>query len=139
MLRRCLLVLFLAFMSLSGPGCRSHDTSQPASKPGESTQPHAPDNTAVNERDRSGTTMMPTDQQSSDLDLKITKELREAVVGDDALSFDAKNIKIITSGAVVTLRGPVKSEQEKQAIEARARRIPGVVSVNNELEFAAAQ
>jgi osmotically-inducible protein OsmY len=35
----------------------------------------------------------------------------------------------------VTLRGPVKSEQERSAIESRAKQTPGVTEVNNQLEL----
>ena len=38
----------------------------------------------------------------------------KAVVGNGDFSTAAKNVKIITVGGVVTLRGPVKSANEKQ-------------------------
>ena len=78
--------------------------------------------------------MTPLDQGNQDADLKITQDLRQRLVNDDSLSFDAKNVKIVTSGAVITLRGPVKSQAEKQLIESQARAIAGVASVNDELE-----
>jgi osmotically-inducible protein OsmY len=51
------------------------------------------------------------------------------------LSTDAKNIKIITVDGAVTLRGPVKSEEEKAAIAAKAAQLAGG-NVRNELEVA---
>jgi osmotically-inducible protein OsmY len=56
------------------------------------------------------------------------------VVADDALSFNAKNVKIITVGGKVTLRGPVASAAESTAIEKSARAVAGVVQVDNQIE-----
>ena len=93
------------------------------------------DNTAVNTRDSSGTTATPPDQAENDADLAITAKVREAVVDDKALSVNAHNVKIITSAGLVTLRGPVKNEQEKMAIEAKAKQVAGVTKVDNQLEI----
>ena len=72
-----------------------------------------PDNTATNERDRSGETQTSGDQSNSSADLKITQAIRQALIKDGELSTTAKNIKVITANVQVTLRGPVKSGQEK--------------------------
>jgi hyperosmotically inducible protein len=122
--------------ALALAGCTSRDASAPSSKPVETTGEVAPDNTKVNQRDRGGATVTPLDQSNQETDLKITQDLRQRLVNDDNLSFDAKNVKIVTSGAVITLRGPVKSETEKQHIESAARAVAGVASVNDELEVA---
>ncbi len=55
-------------------------------------------------------------------------------MGDSTLSFDAKNVKIITQGGKVTLRGPVKRDAEKSSIEAKAKAVSGVTSVDDQLE-----
>ena len=68
--------------------------------------------------------------------MRITQEIRKAVVANDALSVNAHNVKIITSGGVVTLRGPVNSADEKAAIYAEAKRVAGVTRVDNLLEIA---
>jgi hyperosmotically inducible periplasmic protein len=94
------------------------------------------DNTAVNERDRNETAKTPLDQKENERDLKVTQDIRQAVVADDALSFDAKNAKIITADGVVTLRGPVKTQAEKDAIETKAKSVAGVTRVDNQLEIA---
>jgi hyperosmotically inducible protein len=47
------------------------------------------------------------------------------VVSDKSLSTDAHNIKIIAQGGNVTLKGPVKSEEEKQALESKAAEVAG--------------
>ena len=56
---------------------------------------------------------------------------------DDTLSMTAKNVKIITANSVVTLRGPVKSDQEKASVVAIAQHVDGVKRVENQLEIAA--
>ena len=89
-------------------------------------------NTKINDRDRHGA-VTPTDQGGGK-DRDITAAIRRQVVVDSGLSFTAKNVKIITKDGKVTLRGPVKSEQEKTTIEAKAKTTPGVSEVDNQLE-----
>ena len=79
------------------------------------------------------------DQSETEADREITANIRKAVVADDSLSINAQNVKIITVNGVVTLRGPVKSENEKMAIEAKAKQVVGVKSVNNLIEIEANQ
>jgi hyperosmotically inducible periplasmic protein len=97
---------------------------------------HAKDNTGINERDSEGSLPTPMDQGGSEAELEITQEIRKAVVADDELSVSAENIKIITVGSVVTLRGPVKSSAEKSRIESIARSVHGVTRIENLLEVA---
>jgi osmotically-inducible protein OsmY len=92
------------------------------------------DNSRVNARDRSGTTLTPMDQGSSESDRKITQRIRQAVVADSSLSFGAKNVKIITIGGKVTLRGAVKTDGERMKIAAAARKVAGDAQVENFLE-----
>jgi osmotically-inducible protein OsmY len=92
-----------------------------------------PDNTKVNERDRNDT-LTPVDQNNNQTDLKITQQIRQAVMGDGSLSFTAKNVKIITQNGKVTLRGPVKTVEERNAIEAAARKVAGATQVDNQIE-----
>jgi len=85
----------------------------------------APDNTGKNVRDRSDQSLTPLDQGESQSDLDLTRRVRKAIVSNDQLSADAKNIKIITSGGKVTLRGPVKNEEERKTITSLAQQIAG--------------
>jgi hyperosmotically inducible protein len=96
-------------------------------------QTPAPDNTKVNTRDR--TPAQPTaDQQSNTRsDVSITRDIRRAIVKDKALSTAAHNIKIITQQGQVTLKGPVRSDAEKQAIEAKATEIAGAGHVKSDV------
>lgn len=93
----------------------------------------APDNTKVNWRDTDSAALTPMDQGNNESDLKITQQIRQAVMSDGSLSFTAKNVKIITVGGKVTLRGPVKTDAERAAIEAAARKVAGA-SIDNQLE-----
>lgn len=83
------------------------------------------DNTRKNQRDRSSSALTPMDQGSSASDRAITQQIRKDLMNDKSLSFTAKNVKVITIDGKVTLRGPVKSEAERTAIEAAARRAAG--------------
>jgi osmotically-inducible protein OsmY len=50
------------------------------------------------------------------------------------MSANARNVKVVTISGVVTLRGPVQSEDEKSSIERKAKAAGGVTSVDNQLE-----
>src|SRR5512140_1318328 len=93
-----------------------------------------PDNTATNERDRSGETQTSGDQSNSSADLKITQAIRQTLMKDGELSTTAKNIKIITDNGQVTLRGPVKNAQEKAKIDQLARSAAGGAKIVDQLD-----
>ena len=93
----------------------------------------APDTTDINKRDRNEQSLTPMDQSNTEGDINITKDLRKSIMKHD-FSTDAKNIKIITRNGEVTLRGPVKSVTEKDAIAKLAKAVPGIKMLNNELE-----
>ena len=93
------------------------------------------DNTGRNVRDRDDASKTPTDQGNSDADRNITAHIRKEIVDNDGLSTNAHNVKIITTDGTVTLRGPVKSAQEKAWVAAAAHRAPGVKRVDNQLEI----
>jgi hyperosmotically inducible periplasmic protein len=95
-----------------------------------------PDNSGRNVRDRDDQSKTTGDQSENEADRTITQNIRRAVTADDSLSTNAKNVKIITNNGTVTLRGPVKSEKEKAEIEAKAKQVAGVKSVDNQLEVA---
>ena len=93
-----------------------------------------PDNTAINERDRSGETKTSGDQSNGSADLKTTKAIRQALMKDGELSMTAKNIKVITANGHVTLRGPVKTAQEKAKIDQLAKSAAGGAQIDNQLD-----
>jgi len=96
----------------------------------------AADNSAQNQRDRDHQTLTPIDQSNKPADLETTRNIRQALVKDDQLSTEAKNVKIITIDGAVTLRGPVKTDQEKAAIMAKAAQVAGNTNIHNELQVA---
>ena len=93
-------------------------------------------NTAVNERDRNDDMKTPINQNENTKDVGITADIRKRVVALDA-SVDAHNVKIITQDGRVTLRGPVKTADEKQRIEQIAFEVAGKANVASQLEVEA--
>lgn len=102
----------------------------------ESAKPAA-DNTDRNERDRESNALTPGDQGEGEADRKMTQDIRQSIMQQDALSMNARNVKVITRDGVVTLRGPVDSAEEKARIADLARNTSGVKRVDNQLEVAA--
>ncbi len=101
-----------------------------------SATPVPADNTKVNQRDRDSNQPTADQQKENTNDRQLTAQIRRAIVKDKSLSTTAHNVKIIAQDGAVTLKGPVKSEEEKQAIESKATEIAGAGKVNNELEVA---
>jgi hyperosmotically inducible protein len=92
-----------------------------------------PDNTKKN-KDQTNPT---ADQQKMNpADRAITQKIRKAIHEDQSLSTYAHNIKIITQDGKVTLRGPVRSEDEKTNLQAKAVAVAGEENVTNQLEIA---
>jgi len=85
----------------------------------------APDNTEVNKRDRAAGEATADQQKNNRTDLDLTKNIRKSIVDDKSLSTYAHNVKIISQNGTVTLKGPVKSADEKSAIVAKAVSIAG--------------
>ena len=92
-----------------------------------------PDNSSTN-KDRVGPT---ADQQKMNLsDRAITQKIRRAIHHDRSLSPYGRNIKIFIQDGKVTLRGPVRSEEEKGNLQAKAASVAGQENVTNQLEVA---
>jgi hyperosmotically inducible periplasmic protein len=122
-------MLLLVIFSLTLSACNRQDKPN---NPPQSEQDF--DNTGTNTRDRDSVTKTPLDQSESEADRTITQKIRQAIISDDSLSTNAKNIKIITINGVVTLRGPVSSSQEKDVIARKLDNVQGIVKVDNQLE-----
>ena len=114
-------------------GCDSSNKAAGASSTGMAGDAKA-DNTKKNERDTADAAKTPGDQGQNQADITISADIRKAVVGADGMSMNAKNVKIITEGGVVTLRGPVASAAEKDSIGQLATKTAGVKRVDNQLE-----
>jgi hyperosmotically inducible protein len=96
-----------------------------------------PDNTKVNKRDQDKMSQESTPQNATatKADLDTLKNIRKAVTSDKSLSTYAHNVKITVKNGATTLRGPVRSDDEKARIETLAK-ANGASSVSNELEVA---
>lgn len=116
------LVLFSGLVGLSAV------TMAQDSKPTDS------DNSAVNARDRAPGAITAGQQSNATSDVELTRKIRRAVVSDDSLSMMAHNVKIVSANGSVTLRGPVKTEEEKTTIASKAQAIAGATNVDNQLE-----
>lgn len=89
-----------------------------------------PDNSKTNKQHVKSTT---ADQQKENANDRLTtQKVRKAIIADKSLSMYAHNVKIITVDGAVTLKGPVKSEDEKAKVVADAESALGG-KVNNEI------
>lgn len=93
----------------------------------------ASDNTKMNQRDRNPNEPTADQQQNNLSDRDLTQQIRKAIEADKDLSTYAHNVKVIAQNGQVTLKGPVRSEEEKRAVEAKAREVAGKGKVTSEL------
>jgi len=84
-----------------------------------------PDNTKVNQRDRNAGEATADQQKVNATDRELTKKIRQSVMADKSLSTYAHNIKIISQNGAVTLKGPVKSDDERRDVVAKAVAVAG--------------
>ena len=96
-------------------------------------KPAAPDNTKVNKRDRSKTEPTADQAKNAPNDRDIMQKIRKSVVDDKSLSTYAHNVKIVSQHGKVTLKGPVRSEEEKKTVEQKATDVAGAGNVTNEI------
>ena len=112
------------------------NSAPPATGTVPSSPPRDVDNTGVNERDKSGATVLPGDQKNTEADIKLTADIRKRIV-DTKLSVDAQNVKVVTVDGRVTLRGPVKSQTEKDELVRIAKEVAGDANVDDQIEIEA--
>jgi hyperosmotically inducible protein len=120
--------IFLLITSLFGSVCaiaQDADTQN---------VPTPADNTRVNQRDQDANQPTADQQKDNRSDRDITQQIRRAIVKDKSLSTYAHNVKIITQNGQVTLKGPVRSDDEKRAVESKAASVAGDSKVNNQLD-----
>ena len=99
----------------------------------------APDNTKVNTRDRAKGAVTADQQKDNASDRDLTQKIRRALMQDKTLSSYAHNVKVIAQGGQVTLKGPVRSDVEKQSVEAKAVEVAGAGHVTNQMTVAPAR
>jgi hyperosmotically inducible protein len=97
-------------------------------------QQPAPDNTKINKRDKNKAEPTADQQKENQPDREIARKIRRSIVQDKSLSSYAHNVKIIADNGAVTLKGPVRSDEEKTAVEAKAAEIAGADKVTSQLE-----
>jgi osmotically-inducible protein OsmY len=93
----------------------------------------APDNSKTNQQDREKGGVTADQQAESQADRDLAKKIRKSITDDKNLSTYAHNIKVIARGGTVMLKGPVRSDDEKSVIEAKAIEIAGAANVKSEL------
>jgi len=106
-----------------------------SSVPQNGQQPAA-DNTKTNQGDANKDATTADQQKMNPADRNTTKQIRKSIMQDKSLSTYAHNIKIITQDGKVTLKGPVRSEDEKANLEAKAVAVAGADNVTDQLEVA---
>jgi osmotically-inducible protein OsmY len=99
----------------------------------DSAQAPAGDNTKMNQQDRNDNATTAQQQKENPSDRELTQHVRQAIMQDKSLSTYAHNVKVISRNGTVTLKGPVRSEDEKQAIEAKANEVAGKDRIVNDL------
>ena len=108
--------------------------------PGYSAGAQTPaDNTKVNKRDRAKGAVTAGQQKENAGDRELTQKIRRSLMDDKTLSTYAHNVKIVAQNGQVTLKGPVRSEDEKKSVEAKATEVAGAGRVTNQISVAPAK
>ena len=97
------------------------------------------DNTKVNERDRATGAVTADQQKENTGDRDVTRKIRQSLLKDKTLSSYAHNVKVIAQDGQVTLKGPVRSDDERRIVEAKATEVAGAGHVTNEMSVAPAR
>jgi hyperosmotically inducible protein len=116
-LSACMLACLLAIGSLG------QDSSAPA-----------PDNTKTNQRNKNKAEPTADQQKENQSDREMARQIRRSIVQDKSLSSYAHNVKVISQDGMVTLKGPVRSDEEKTTVEAKAAEVAGKDKVSSQLE-----
>jgi hyperosmotically inducible periplasmic protein len=117
------MLLFAVALTIASAAARAQDSAAPAA-----------DNTKVNQRDKNKAEPTADQQKKNRPDRELARQIRWSIVQDKSLSTYAHNVKLIAQNGMVTLKGPVRSEEEKSAVEAKADDIAGKDKVTSELE-----
>jgi len=123
-------VSVLILMAFMVAGSMTRSQAQTTEQQGTS-----PDNTKMNAQDRDKASPTADQQKDNRSDREITQQIRQSLVKDKSLSSYGHNVKVITQNGQVTLKGPVRSEDEKKAIEAKATEVAGENKVTSELNI----
>jgi osmotically-inducible protein OsmY len=94
------------------------------------------DNTKVNTRDRAKSAVTADQQKENGTDRELTQKIRRALMQDKSLSTYAHNVKVVAQHGQITLKGPVRSDDEKRTVEAKATEVAGAGNVTNQITVA---
>ena len=119
---RCLGLLLLLVAFVPAWGQDSTSNSQTAG-----------DNSKVNQQDQQPSEPTADQQKNNRSDIEITREIRRSLTQDKSLSTYAHNVKVIAQDGKVTLKGPVRSDDEKAAVLAKAAEVAGQSNINDEM------
>lgn len=100
-------------------------------------KPAKADNTKANKGDQAAGAVTADQQKMNPADRELAQKVRKAITADKTLSTYAHNVKVIVQDGMVTLKGPVRSDEEKTLVEAKATEVAGAGKVTNELTVAA--
>jgi hyperosmotically inducible periplasmic protein len=114
------LVVAMGLISVSTPMLNAQDS---ATKPDNSAQNKKPGTTSDN-------------QPNASADRQLAATIRKTIVADKDLSTYAHNVKVIVSGGMVTLKGPVKSEEEKQKVKNDVATVADPSKIDDQLTVA---
>ncbi len=92
------------------------------------------DISANNARDVAGDDLTPLDQSNAEADVQLTRSIRKLLVDDEILGTNAQNVKVVTAGGMVTLRGAVPNADDQTRVEAIANSVAGTGRVVNQLK-----
>jgi osmotically-inducible protein OsmY len=127
----------LSLVLLCGSAALVTAQQAPASSSSTDTGATAPDNTKVNKRDRNQAEPTADQQKENKSDRELARSIRRSLVKDKTMSTYAHNIKVVAQDGKITLKGPVRSAEEKQAVEAKAAELAGGSDkITSEIEVA---
>ena len=119
--------LFLAVLAGGSPLVYAQ-----TSNTGKTATPDA-DNTRMNKADQKNTQPTAQNQSNEKADRELAAAVRKAIVRDKSLSTNAHNVKVVAKDGTVTLRGPVRSDDEKTKVSQLTRQVEGVSNVDDQL------
>jgi hyperosmotically inducible protein len=130
--------LVVLLLGTSGIVLAQQDAT-PTQQPDDKSTTAAPDNTGKNQRDRNASEPTADRQKENETDRGLARQIRRALMKDKSLSTYGHNVKVIAQNGVVTLKGPVNSDEEKRAIESKAAEVAGgAEKVRSEIEVSGA-
>lgn len=134
--KKMAVILALGSVALCGSGARAETKADRVKNENQATEYRA-DNTGRNARDADSNRVTADDQSLGGKDLQLLATIRKTVTDNATLSTYGKNVKIMVENGNVVLRGPVKTDGEKEWIASTATRLAPNYKVINELEVKA--